>query len=83
MNVVKESAKTKEEAIELVLKNLNAQEEEIFYNIKEVKGGLFKGVTYECEGFLKTDAINDAEEYLKTIIEGMGIEAQFEVNIFI
>ena len=43
MNVVKGSAKTKEEALDLVLKKLNAREEEVSYSFKEVKGGLFKG----------------------------------------
>ncbi len=80
MNVVKESAKTKEEAINGVLKKLNAREEEIYYNVKEIKGGLFKGTTYECEGFLKLDVINEAEEFLKNIITGMGIEATIEVS---
>ena len=46
MNVVVKSAKFKEEALELVLKELNASEEEVVYSFKEVNGGLFKGVTY-------------------------------------
>jgi len=80
MNVVKESAKTKEEALNKVLVKLNASEKEIVYNFEEVKGGLFKGTTYECSGFLKLDILADAEEFLKTIIKGMGIDANLEVN---
>ncbi len=80
MNVVKMSAKTKEEAKNLVLKQLNANEEEVIYNFKEIKGGLFKGVTYECEGFLKLDVINEAYEFLKNLITAMGIEVNIEVN---
>ena len=80
MNVVKGSAKTKEEALDLVLKKLNAREEEVSYSFKEVKGGLFKGGTFECSGFLKTDIVTELQEYLKGIITCMGLEVSFEVN---
>ena len=80
MNVVKCSAKTKEEALNQVLKELTAQESEIVYSFEELKGGLFKGTTYECSGFLKIDILTDVEEYLKNIIKGMGIDANYEVN---
>ena len=58
MNVVKEVAKTKEDALNQVLSKLNANETEVNYSFKEIKGGLFKGTTYECSGFLKLDIIN-------------------------
>jgi len=80
MNVVKMQAKTKEEALQAVLSKLNASESEVIYNFEEIKGCLFKGVTYECSGFLKLDILADVEEFLKNIIKGMGIEANFEVN---
>lgn len=80
MNVVTVSAKTKDEAINGVLAKLNASMDEVIYNIKENKGGLFKGTTYECQGFLKLDIISDAENYVKTIMDGMGIEANIEVS---
>lgn len=78
MNVVKESAKTKEEALNLVLKKLNANASEVIYNYNEVKGGLFKGTTYECLGFLKIDVLSDAEEFLKNVIKNMGIDVNLE-----
>lgn len=80
MNVVKASAKTKEEALSTVLTKLNANESEIVYNFEEIKGGLFKGITYECSGFLKLDVLADAEGYLKNIIKGMGVECNLELN---
>lgn len=80
MNVVKSVQKTKEKALRQVLAELNASEEEVSYSFKETKGGLFKGVTYECSGFLKLDLINDVQEYLKNILNGMGLEVSFEVN---
>ena len=80
MNVVKEVAKTKEEALNLVLSKLNAQEQEIVYSYKEIKGGLFKGTTYECEGFLRSEVISDTEEFVKDVLKGMGIDANIEVS---
>lgn len=80
MNVVKEIAKTKEDALKQVLTKLNASEEEVAYTFTEIKGGLFKGVTYECSGFLKTDILNELQEYLRDILTGMGLEVSFEVN---
>lgn len=80
MNVVKCTAKTKEEALNQVLAKLNASESEIVYSYEEVKGGLFKGTTYECSGFLKLDILADVEEYLKNIIKGMGVDCNIEVS---
>jgi len=80
MNVVKEVAKTRDEALNLVLKKLNANEREVIYDFKEIKGGLFKGTVYECSAFLKIDILDDVQEFLKNILNGMGIEVSFEVS---
>ena len=80
MNVVKEVAKSKDEALNLVLKKLNAQEKEVVYQFVENKGGFLKGTTYECTGFLKLDFIEDAQEFLKGILNAMGIDANIEVS---
>lgn len=80
MNVVKKVEKTKEEALNAVLTELNSVEEDVAYSFKEVKGGLFKGVTYECSGFLKNDILLEVQEFLKNILNGMGLEVSFEVT---
>lgn len=80
MNVVKKVAKTKEDALNLVLDELEVKEEDICYSFAENKGGLFKGITYECSGLLKQDVILELEKYLKTIMAGLGLEANFEVQ---
>lgn len=80
MKVVEKVAKTEEEAVNLVLKELNANESEVIYNIEEVKGGLFKGTTYQCKGFLRIDILDDVQEFLKNILKGMGVDVTFEVN---
>ena len=80
MNVVKEAAKTKEEALNKVLVELNAQQSEIIYSFNEIKGGFLKGITYECSGFLKSELIDCALDFVKNIIKGMGIQANIEVR---
>lgn len=80
MNVVKEVAKTKEEALKQVLIKLNANEDEVAYSFHEIKGGLFKGVTYECRGFLKLEIVADIQEFLMKILKGMNLDVSFEVN---
>ncbi len=80
MNVVKEVAKTKDDALNKVLAKLNASLEEVVYSFEETKGGLFKGTTYECSGFLKVDIISAVEEFLKTIVNGMNLQVNIEVT---
>lgn len=81
MKVVKCEAKTKEEALKQVLEKLNANESEVIYDIEELKkGGLFKGTTYQCSGFLRIEIIDDVQEFLKNILKGMGVDVTFEVN---
>ena len=80
MNVVKKVGKTKEDALNEVLTELNCGEEDAVYTFKEVKGGLFKGITYECNGFLKNDIIAEVQNYLKEILIGMGLDVSFEVS---
>lgn len=80
MNVVRKEAKTKEEALNLALKMLNANESEVIYDFREIKGGLFKGTTYECSAFLRIDILDDVQEFLKNILNGMGIDVSFEVS---
>ncbi len=79
MNVVKIVGKTKDDALNNALNVLNADKDNICYNFKEVKGGLFKGVTYECSAFLKSDIILETQNFLKIILNNMGIDAHFEI----
>lgn len=80
MKVVEKVAKTKDEAKNQVLKELNANESEVITQFEEIKGGLFKGTTYQCKGFLKIDILDDVQEFLKNILKGMGVDVSFEVN---
>jgi len=73
--------KTKEEALEKALEDLNLKEEDIIYKSEEKKGKLFKAGSV----IVKVSTIKDIAEYLKTklkeIVENMGIEVNIEVSI--
>ena len=71
------NAKTAEEAVKLACVELGVPEEKLVYEVKEEKHGLFRKsatiVVYEDE-----DAASYAEEYLRSVITGLGIEVMTE-----
>ena len=76
MPVVTE-AKTLIEAIENAKNEL--QTEKIIYTKKEkTNGNLFKSTTYEVTAISETELISEMKNYLKEIIENMGLTVQFE-----
>ena len=58
----------------------NVKEEEMFYNITEEKVRLLKKKKYIMNVILKTDVLEFSKEFLKEIINGMGIEVQIETK---
>lgn len=75
------SAKTKEEAINLAIKDLDLNENDILVIEKAKKQGLFSSKKVEIEVLKKSDIINDVNEYLKKITKEMGIETQIGIKI--
>ena len=69
--------KTEEEALELGLDELGLTKDEVLYNIKEQKGGLFKSKKVEVEIIKKSDINEYIKDYLVKITTDMG----FDVNI--
>ena len=82
MNVVKSVQKTKDEALRQVLAELNASEEEVIYSFQEIKGGLFKGVTYECSGFYTHLRSHRATPYpsIQKIVCSKSVSMSFKLN---
>ncbi len=72
-------AKTQIEAIENA-KNL-LHTDKIFYKMSEKKGGIFKGKMYEVKAISYPELLNEMKNYLKDMIEKMGLEVQFETSI--
>ena len=79
MEKYKFTAKTKEAAKEQALYELKTEENNIIYETKEVKSGLF-GKKIEMEVIKKEDIIELIKENLLNITSKMGIDAKVEVK---
>ena len=73
-------AKTEEEVILNALNELNVKEDELVYNMKEETSGLLKKKKYVMEVVLKSDVLEFAKEFVKNIIEGMGLTVNLETR---
>ena len=79
MEKIIKDGKVTEEVLEEMLSENNLTKDEIVYTSHDKKGKLFQGTLKEVTVYKKTD-INDAiKEFLKEIIENMGLEVSFEV----
>ena len=73
--------KNKEETLNKALTELNASENEVYYDIKEeTSGGLFKSKKYAINVSLKEDIVEYIKSYLKEITSLMGINVEFETQ---
>jgi len=73
-------AKTEEEVILTALNELNVKEDELLYNMKEETTGLLKKKKYVMEVILKSDVLEFAKNFIKEIIEGMGLTVNLETR---
>lgn len=74
------SGKSKEEALEKALVELNVTKEDIYITEKEQKGGLFKNKKVELEIIKKSDVVEELKKFLKNITKLMGLEVNIEVK---
>ncbi|MBR4261961.1 MAG: KH domain-containing protein [Bacilli bacterium] len=75
------SGKTREEALEAAINELNVKEEDLIITEKEVKGGLFKGKKVVLEVIVAKDITDFVKESLKNITKAMGIEVNIESKV--
>ena len=80
MKVVTE-AKTKDEAIQKALEELKVNLEDIMYTQETIKGKLFKADTIKITAYTKDEIINFMKDFIKELVNNMGIEVSFESNI--
>ena len=80
MNKYEFIGKTREEAIEQALSELNSKEEDLIINEKEQKGGLFKSKKVVLEVFKNSDVVIFVKESILKITASMGIDAKIEVK---
>lgn len=78
---MKFEGKTLEEALEKAQNELKITKEEFIYSKEEIKGGLFKSGSISITIHKYDDVIVYAKEFLKEILEKMGMEVNFESKI--
>lgn len=75
------SGKSKEEALEKALAELNVNESDIYTKETEQKVGLFKNKKIELEIIKKSDVLDNLKEFILKVTKLMGIEANIETKI--
>ncbi|HAB66726.1 MAG TPA: hypothetical protein DCE23_05110 [Firmicutes bacterium] len=73
--------KTKEEARNKALEELNVNETEVIMQEEEIKGKLFKATTYKCSVIKISDVAEFIKEKLSEILKNMNIDCQYETKI--
>ena len=75
------SEKTEEEALETALSELNVSKEDILYETKEQKGGLFKGKKVEIIVTKKSDINDYIKDTVNKIVTDMGFDVKIETKV--
>lgn len=81
MNKIVKDGKVLEEILESIKIENNLSEGDFLYSKKEQKGGLFKGTTIVVEAITLEEIQNKLKEFLKELLEKMGLEVNFESMI--
>jgi len=63
------------------INELNTEESKIYFNSKEVEGGLFKGKKVVLETITEDEILNSVKEFIKDLSKLMNIEINSEVKI--
>jgi len=80
MEKLTKEGKTIEEAIKKLMEENNLSKEEFLYTATVKKGKLFQGTIYEVTAFLKSDINNELKEFIRKLVENMGLEVTIEVT---
>ena len=79
MEKITKEGKEVETILEEILNENNLNREDIVYTTNSKKGKLFQGNITEVTVYQKKDIINEIKEYLKSVVENLGLEVSFEV----
>lgn len=80
MEKISKTGKVFEDTLNEILDENNLTREEVVYTAGEVKKGLFKGETTEVIVYKKEDIYASAKEFLKEVINNLGLEVTFETK---
>lgn len=75
------TGKTRSEALNLALYELNVNEDEVYVKETEQKGSLFKSKKVELTIIKQEDVANLIKEFLTSLIEKMGLEIKIETSL--
>ena len=77
--IIKEG-KTLESALSSLMEENNISKEEFLYTSTIKKGKLFQCNIYEVTAYLKTDINNEIKEFLRKMVENMGLDVTMELS---
>ena len=80
MELVRNEAKTKEEALNKSLQELNVREDETFYFFEEAEGGLFKGKKYVAVVTTKYAVKEYIKDFLAELAKKMNTKFNVEIK---
>ena len=80
MEKIIKDGKVTEEVLEEILAENSLTKDEIVYTSRDKKGKLFQGNLKEVTVYKKETINNEIKNYLKEIIENMGLEVSFELS---
>ena len=81
MEKYKYVGKTENDALDEALNELNLKKEDVIYETKEEKGGLFKGKKVEVTVTKKSDINEFIKDTLLKLVKDMGFDAQIESKV--
>ena len=79
LEIVKEEAKTKEEALENILKKTNLTQDDFFLKSEFVEGKLFKSSKYIVSALKKEDVKNFITEYIENLSKLLNLDITSEI----
>lgn len=80
LEVIKYEGKNKEEVLNKALSSISKNENEVFYEINEKEGKLFKSKKYEVSVLKKEEVIKYIREYVQKLSELLNIDIKSEIN---
>lgn len=80
MEKITKEGKSIESALKAIMEENNLSKEEFLYTSNLKKGKLFQGTIYEVNAYLKTEIVNELKEFLRKVVENMGLEVTIETS---
>lgn len=81
MQIYTKEAKTKEEALKLLLEENNLTEDSIIESFSEYKAGLLKGTRVKIEAVTYDEIQKQIKHYLSQLLTHLGLEVSFETQL--